>query len=120
MGKFLWKFYANCGRQGKLEGLFVATKEEIKNIIGSYAYFGEVLGKHSEICGNIEKHEIKKVNLDSKIVEEVSKILGDTWSGFNPIKYIRHTCSICEDKFCLEEFNKEKNICIYCEEENKI
>jgi len=118
MEKYLWKLYCYCGRQGSLEGLFVATEEEIKNTIGKYAYFGEVLGKHSEVYGDIEENEITKIDLDSETVEKVSKILGDTWSGFNPMNYIKYTCSICEDSYGVDEFNKEKNICVYCEKEN--
>ena len=70
-----------------LEGLF--GNQEVKDTIGKYAYFGEVLGKHSEIYGDIEEKEIAKVDLDSETVEKVSKILGVTWSGFNPMDYIR-------------------------------
>jgi len=35
--------------------LFVATEEEIENAHGREVYFGEVLGKHSGIWGNIWK-----------------------------------------------------------------
>jgi len=112
--KYLWKFDADCGRQGNLEGLFVATKQEIKDTVGKYAYFGEVLGKHSEVCGNIEKKEIIKVDLDSETVEKVSKILGETWSGFNPTHYIQYECTVCGDRYGADEFNKEKTVCSYC------
>ena len=116
--KYLWKFDADCGRQGNLEGLFVATRQEVKDTIGKYAYFGEVLGKHSEVCGNIEKDEISKVDLDSETVEKVSKILGDTWSGFNPLHYIHYKCTECGCSYHEDEFNKEKNLCEYCAKES--
>lgn len=38
MEKYLWKFYWDCGRQGDLEGLFVAKENEIINAIDKYAY----------------------------------------------------------------------------------
>ncbi len=119
MKRFLWSFNCDCGRSGELEGLFVATEEEIKNTIGQYAYFGEVLGKHSEVCGDIEEDEISKIDLDSETVERVSKILGDTWSGFNPMNYIQYECSICGDTYSGDEFNSKFNICSYCEEERE-
>jgi len=119
MERYLWKFDCDCGRQGSLDGLFVATEEEIKNTIGQYAYFGEVLGKHSEVCGNIEKDEIIKLDLDCETVEKVSKLLGNTWSGFNPMHYIEYKCSICEDSYRIDEFNKENNVCIYCKAEQE-
>jgi len=113
--KYLWRFHVDCGRQGDLEGLFVATEQEIKDTIGKYAYFGEVLGKHSEIYGDIEEKEITKVDLDSETVAKVSKILGDTWSGFNPMHYIQYKCSNCGDRYHTDEFNEEKTICTYCQ-----
>jgi hypothetical protein len=117
MDKFLWKMIFDCGRSGCLEGLFIATQEEIDNLIGSKVYFGEVLGKHSEVYGAIEEGEITKVDLDSEIVEKVSAILGDTWSGYNPLEYINYDCEQCGYSYYKDEFNFEKNMCIYCVEE---
>lgn len=119
MERFLFSYSADCGRSGSLEGLFVATQEEVDNLIGSYAYFGEVLGKHSEVAGNLEANEFEKMDLDSETVEKVTKILGENWSGFDPRNYIRYNCEKCGEMHYLEEFNKEKGICVYCEEEEK-
>jgi hypothetical protein len=88
MIRYLWKFKWDCGRKGELFGLFVATEAEIKSIIGKQVYFGEVLGKHSEIFGTIEEGEIIKIDVDLETVEKVSKILGNTWAGFNPLNYL--------------------------------
>lgn len=122
--RYLWKFYWNCRRQGSVEGLFVATEEEVKNAVGEYVYFGEILGKHSEIYGTIEEGEIEKVDVDSDAVEKVTKFLGDSWSGYNPLDYIREMCVRCEDhyeRFELHEINNEK-VCHYCmtEEETEL
>lgn len=97
--RYLWKFGWDCGRQGYVEGLFVATESEVNNIIGKEVYFGEILGKHSEIYGTIENGEIEKVDLDSETVEKVSLLLGDTWSGRNPLEYIDED----EEDDCDEE-----------------
>jgi len=86
---YLWNFYIDCGRSGSIEGLFVATEEEVENLIGKRIYIDEPLGKHSEVSGTIEKHEITKLELDSETVDKVSRILGSTWSGFNPFDYVR-------------------------------
>lgn len=86
---YLWKFYCDCGRQGSLSSLFVATEPEIANLIGKEVYFGEVLGKHSEIYGTIEENEITKVDLDCETVAKVTKVLGYTWSGKNPMNYVQ-------------------------------
>ena len=88
MNKFLWKFNWDCGRQGEVEGLFVATEEEVNGIIGKEVYFGEILGKHSEVYGTIEESEITKIHLDFETVKKVTALLGETWSGYNPFDYI--------------------------------
>lgn len=86
--KYLWKFCWDCGRMGELEGLFVATEEEIENAHGREVYFGEVLGKHSGIWGTFGKEDVRKVDVDPEVVAEVSKELGDTWCGYNPLGFI--------------------------------
>ena len=88
MEKFLWRFNWDCGRQGSLDGLFVATEEDIKSIIGKNIYFGEVLGKHSEIVGEVEDGDFEKIKLSPNTVIEVESVLGDTWSGYNPFHYL--------------------------------
>lgn len=86
--KYLWKFYWDCGRMGEVSGLFVATEDEINKSIGKEVYFGEILGKHSEVCGTLDREDLEKINLDSVSTERVAEFLGDTWSGYNPLKYI--------------------------------
>lgn len=83
--KAIYKFYADCGRMGFLDGVFVAEKQKVKNIIGKKVYFGEVLGKHSEIYGTIEEDEITFISDDPHFVELFEK--HDLSSGYNPIEY---------------------------------
>ena len=96
--RFLWRFNWDCGRQGELEGLFVATEQEVKELTGKEVYFGEVLGKHSEIYGEIEEGDFEKIDLDAETVAKVEKILSDTWSGFNPLEYLQKDEGESEDK----------------------
>ena len=114
MGKYLWKFFWNCGRMGYLESLFVTTEQEVKEMIGKKANFGEVLGKHSEIYGDIEESDVEKVDLDSETIGKVSKILGDTWCGYNPLYYIPYECSKCGSNYSINEFLIGENMCRYC------
>jgi hypothetical protein len=117
MKHYLWKFHWDCGRSGDLNGLFVATEKEVNDLLGKHCNFGEVLGKHSEIYGEIEEGEIKKVDLDSETVEKVVKVLGHTWSGYNPMHYRRYECPKCGEIVRYDEFHIEQNICGYCVEE---
>jgi hypothetical protein len=66
---------------------FIATKEQVAKLISSKieVYFGEVLGKHSEIYGAIEKKDIKLLTDDIKAVEIVEKY--NLTNGYNPFDY---------------------------------
>lgn len=86
--RYLFEYYMDCGRTGEVEGLFVATEEEVKSAIGKEVYFGEILGKHSEVVGELEESEFNKVDIDSESVEKVALKLGRTWSGYNPLEYL--------------------------------
>ena len=114
MDKYLWKFYWNCRREGEVEGLFVATEDEVNNSIGKEVRFGEILGKHSEVGGTIEEGEITKLDLDFETVEKVTKLLGNTWAGYNPLEYITHHCEECGCSYREDEWNFKKNMCSYC------
>lgn len=102
--KFLWRFYWDCGRSGSLDGLFVATEKEVKDAIGKEVYFGEVLGKHSDVYGTIDEGDIYKLDISPEAVKEVSVHLGTDWSGFNPLDYIRYSCEECGESMCIEDW----------------
>lgn len=83
--KKLYKFYSNWGRMGDLEGLFIADEQDVKNIIGKEVYFGEVLGKHSEVEDTMTEEMFTAINIPQDALETLEKELGTTWSGLNPI-----------------------------------
>jgi len=85
----LYQFYWDCGRQGNLDGLFVAEDKELQSAIGKELYFGEVLGKHSEVYGTLEDNDISVVSEDQEKIEWLVSILGTSISGFNPLEYIQ-------------------------------
>lgn len=85
----LYKFYWDCGRMGDLEGLFIATQEQIDSIMGKDIYFGEVLGKHSEIYGTIDAGDITKIDFGNDAVLKLKDVFGKTTlSGYNPLDYV--------------------------------
>ena len=83
----LWKFKWDCGRQGYLRGLFIAPKSEVENIIGKEVYFGEVLGKHSEIFGELESSDLEQINASDGLIKELLELFGENVSGYNPLEY---------------------------------
>ncbi len=85
--KAVYKMHIDCGRMGELEGVFVAGKKQVEKLLSSgvEVYFGEVLGKHSEIYGGIEDKEIKMVSDDQNVVDVIEK--HGLQSGYNPFEY---------------------------------
>jgi len=85
--KALYKFHFDCGRNGELNGLFIANKENVEELMESkrIIYFGEVLGKHSEIMGPIEDEDITFVTTDEKVLAVIEHFNLET--GFNPLDY---------------------------------
>lgn len=84
----LYEFYWDCGRQGDLDGLFVADDADVQSAFGKSVYFGEVLGKHSEIYGMLEEHDLRVISDDQEKIEWLVNLLGSSVSGFNPLDYI--------------------------------
>ena len=107
----LYKFYWDCGRQGDVEGIFKAKKSFVKSVIGNEVYFGEILGKHSEVYGTLEEGDLIILSEDSLVVMNTPE------SGYNPLEYMQFECSICKCDMGIEELSdEEKCICYDCAE----
>lgn len=73
---------------GDVDGMFFAEEEDVKNAIGKEVYFGEILGKHSDIYGTLEDGEIEEIELSATTLKEMYEILGTNISGYNPLEYL--------------------------------
>lgn len=82
----LWKFCWDCGRSGFIDGLFLASSKDVEELLGKQIYFGEVLGKHSEIYGTIDEGDIKQIEVDAATIDGLTPH-GPTLSGYNPFDY---------------------------------
>ncbi len=82
----LYSFEWDCGRMGFVEGLFVATEEEIKDAIDKEVYFGEILGKHSEVYGTLEQGDLKAIG---RIIRSSHRNHGTPWRYLVWIQPIR-------------------------------
>jgi hypothetical protein len=88
----LYQFFWDCGRSGILGGLFIATKEQVESAIGSKVYFGEVLGKHSEIYGTLDAGDVSLISDDQDSILWLQGLMkGNNISGFNPLDYIEES-----------------------------
>ena len=83
----VYQFYWDCGRSGYLSGGFVAESEDVNNTLGKSIYFGEVLGKHSEVYGELEKCDLKILSEDQDFIAKFKEIVGSV--GYNPLAYLR-------------------------------
>lgn len=86
--KVLCEFYWDCGRMGGLEGLFIIENETLEKMIGKYVYFGEVLGKHSNIEGTLEREDFTIKSEDQEFIQKLEDLLGSDLSGYNPVYYV--------------------------------
>ncbi|MCI7388438.1 MAG: hypothetical protein MSH64_17590 [Bacteroides uniformis] len=85
--KALFKMDFDCGRMGNLEGVFIADTEDVEYLVNNKisVYFGEVLGKHSEISGCVAESEIKQITTDENVIKIVEEY--GLNSGYNPLEY---------------------------------
>ena len=87
--KGIYEFYWDCGRQGDVSGIFVADVIDVESAIGREIYFGEILGKHSEVYGVLNKSDLELKSDDQDFVSKFISIMGDgTVSGHNPLTNI--------------------------------
>ena len=102
----IYKMDCDCGREGTLTGIFIADDKDVFNLIESKkeVYFGEVLGKHSEIVGALAADELIKVTDDVVAIELFKRY--NLSSGYNPFDYIEE--EVGEDYEEIEE-SKEEN-----------
>jgi hypothetical protein len=73
------------GRSADIEGIFVATDEEIAGVIGKEVDFGEIAGKHSEVVIDIGQSNIRLVSDAPDFVEQFELL--DCACGINPLDY---------------------------------
>lgn len=99
--KKLYSFFWDCGRMGSVEGLFIADEEKVDELMGHRIYFGEILGKHSEIYGNLDDEDISVLSEDQEKIEWLEGIMcSKTISGYNPLDYVRINCACCDYEIC--------------------
>lgn len=71
---------------GSIEGVFTADETDVKKLIGKNIYFGEVLGKHSEIFGDMEEGDIEELTDDQEFIDKFCELIGPF--GYNPFDYV--------------------------------
>ena len=116
----LYKFHWGVHRMGDLRGVFLAEPEDVASAIGRGVYFGEVLGKHSEIEGTLDVGDVTEIECSAEFVAEFATLFprGFDW---NPLRYIKDKCSSCgheERPGCMSSPDGSKLVCEDCEIES--
>lgn len=84
----LYKFHWDCGRHGEVKCFFIEDDAVVKKCLGVRVYFGEILGKHSEIFGKLEEHDLEVLTDDQNVIDIIEKYIGKSF-GHNPLNYLR-------------------------------
>ncbi len=84
----LYRFSWDYGRSGNVEGVFIATEDEIDSAMYKEVWFGDILGKHSDVYGILEEHDLEILDVSDITIQELKKVLGRSISGYNPLEYI--------------------------------
>ena len=85
----LFKFELDYGRMGFVDGLFIAEETDVQNAMGKEVYFGEILGKYSEVYCELDSSNVRAISDDQEKIEWIRSLVGfDTISGYNPLEYI--------------------------------
>jgi hypothetical protein len=74
---------------GDLDGMFVCDKADLEKLYGKTVYFGEVLGKHSDVEIEVDEGCFEIKTEDQEFIAKFIEIMGDgTISGYSPFDYI--------------------------------
>lgn len=87
--KAIYEFHWDCGRMGDVDGMFIAEKSEVEAAIGKEVYFGEILGKHSDVHGTLDREDLTIKTEDQEFIAKFEEIMGAGFcTGYNPLHYI--------------------------------
>ncbi len=86
MKKTLIKYSHDCGRMGSLDSTEVIDENELRLLDfaieqGIEIYFGEVLGKHSEVICEINAYNVTVLSEDQEKIEWLLSIAGKHIGG---------------------------------------
>lgn len=91
----LYQYYFSF-RGGEFQGTFVCDKDDISKLYGKNIYFGEVLGKHSELSVHFDESDFKLLTDDQEFISKYATLVGDT--GYNPFDYLPQEYEDDEDE----------------------
>jgi len=82
----IYRLIDDQGRGGEVEGIFTADSDDIERIMNTSVYFGEILGKHSNVEVFLDDKTLQLVTDVPSVVRNFQKYNMET--GYNPFNYI--------------------------------
>lgn len=117
--KAIFKLHFDCGRQGTLNGVFIAEKEDIDILLANEDIeidFGEALGKHSDVYGELVLEDITFITDNKEIVDIFEK--HNLSTGYNPMRQMV-TYSTCQRYFPEKDEASVKEIVEFIKNKEK-
>lgn len=91
--KILVGYSKDCGRMGWVEGLFICEETDLDKITNKTIYFGEILGKHSNVRIKFDREDFSIATDDQEFIQKLKDIIkSETISGYNPLNYCEEEC----------------------------
>ena len=84
----LYRFKWESHQHNPLEGLLIATPQQIEQQVGKFVYFGEILGSTQRFYGWLEAEDFEVLPVPLNTVIELRESLGNRISGVYPFDYI--------------------------------
>ena len=84
----LYRFKWESHQPNSLEGLLIATPQQIEQQVGKFVYFGEILGSTQRFYGWLEADDFEVLPVPLNCVIELRETLGERVSGVYPFDYI--------------------------------
>lgn len=92
--KKIYYFKWDQGRNGIVDSLFIADSEIVEQCIGKDVWFGEILGKHSEVFGTLEEKDFKVIPDEPGIIAWFEKNFPVFWRGGHAFVEITGYCPL--------------------------
>lgn len=101
MTKAVYEWELDYGRYGRLAGVLALTEQETKVLSSTYIYFGEALGKHTEVTAD-DGLELSLISEDPVVVAffEEKGPFGThiPWDCIKERMLLRETDRLCEEE----------------------
>ena len=81
-----YRFEQDYRRMGRLTATFVAEEASVASLMGKTVYFGEALGKHSEVWADIGEDNLRVLTDDQDFIARAVEY-GLVPTGHNPLDY---------------------------------